>query len=70
MSMCPSCQTRLSFCFVDTFQKALFAYSFLAPCVCPAWASGIEDTKIFQRVKVPYVREFPLIDGTGCVPKH
>jgi hypothetical protein len=20
-------------------------------CVCPAWASGIEDTKIFQRVK-------------------
>ena len=26
-------------------------------CVCPAWASGIEDTKIFQRVKVPYVRE-------------
>ena len=26
-------------------------------CVCPAWASGIEDTKLFQRVKVPYVRE-------------
>ncbi len=20
-------------------------------CVCPAWASGIEDTKLFQRVK-------------------
>ncbi len=29
----------------------------LLHCVCPAWASGIEDTKIFQRVKVPYVRE-------------
>ena len=26
-------------------------------CVCPAWASGIEDTKLFQRVKVPYARE-------------
>jgi len=24
--------------------------------VCPAWASGIEDTKLFQRVKVPYTR--------------
>ena len=29
----------------------------LSICVCPAWASGIEDTKLFQRVKVPYVRE-------------
>jgi hypothetical protein len=27
-----------------------------AYCVCPAWASGIEDTKLFQRVKVPYER--------------
>ena len=27
------------------------------PCVCTAWASGIEDTKLFQRMKVPYVRE-------------
>jgi hypothetical protein len=26
-------------------------------CVCPAWASGIEDTKIFQSVKDPYTRE-------------
>jgi hypothetical protein len=26
------------------------------PCVCPAWASDIEDIKLFQRVKVPYVR--------------
>lgn len=26
-------------------------------CVCPAWASGVEDTKLFQRVKVPYVWE-------------
>jgi len=26
------------------------------PCVCPTWASGIEDIKLFQRVKVPYVR--------------
>ncbi len=26
-------------------------------CVCPARASGIEDTKLFQRVKVPYARE-------------
>jgi hypothetical protein len=25
-------------------------------CVCPAWASGIEDTKLFQRVKDPYAR--------------
>lgn len=25
--------------------------------MCPAWASGIEDTKLFQRVKVPYARE-------------
>jgi hypothetical protein len=25
-------------------------------CVFPAWASGIEDIKLFQRVKVPYVR--------------
>jgi hypothetical protein len=28
----------------------------LIHCVCPAWASGIEDIKIFQRVEVPYVR--------------
>ena len=25
-------------------------------CVCPVWASGIEDTKLFQRVEVPYRR--------------
>ena len=24
--------------------------------MCPAWASGIEDTKLFQRVKVPYAQ--------------
>ena len=22
-------------------------------CVCPAWASGIKDTKLFQRVEIP-----------------
>lgn len=26
-------------------------------CVCPAWASGIADTILFQRVKVPCARE-------------
>ncbi|WP_339699971.1 hypothetical protein [Algoriphagus aquimarinus] len=35
-------------------------------CVCPAWASGIEDIKLFQRVKVPYVGGVIPILGTGC----
>lgn len=26
-------------------------------CVCPVWASGIEDAKLFQRVKVTCARE-------------
>jgi hypothetical protein len=40
-----------------TFQITLSAPCFLRCCVCPAWASGIEDTKLFRRVKVPYARE-------------
>ena len=31
-------------------QSARICYS---RCVCPAWASGIEDTKLFQRVTCP-----------------
>ena len=36
-----------------TERKALIAKCLHTRCVCPAWASGIEDTKLFQRVKVP-----------------
>jgi hypothetical protein len=37
--------------------KLIIARLVAARCVCPAWAYGIKDTILFQRVKVPCVRE-------------
>ena len=36
----------------DTFPAIAYTH-----CVCPAWASGIEDTELFKRVKVPYAQK-------------
>jgi hypothetical protein len=51
-----SCQITRKLKRATTLDFTTVSAIILIHCVCPAWASGIEDTKFFQRVKVPYER--------------